>query len=93
MREDQRRIAEERSRDDAGKTINICRNDEITKLQQKKMSNYKKVNGISNKKLRKISKQKNKWENQIKWLRVVRKMNQIEVMMARNVNSEGKFTN
>lgn len=60
MREDQRRTAEERSRDDAGKTINICRNDEITKLQQKKMSNYKKVNGISNKKLWKISKQKSK---------------------------------
>ena len=40
------------------KAINICRTDEITKLQMKEMINDTEVNGISKKKLWKASKQK-----------------------------------
>ena len=40
------------------KAINVCRTDDITKLQMKEMSNDKEVNGISKQKLWKASKQK-----------------------------------
>ena len=40
------------------KAINVCRTNEITKLQTKEMSSDKEVNGISKKKLQKASKPK-----------------------------------
>ena len=75
------------------KAINICRTDEITRMQMKEMSD-KEINGINKKKYWKSSKHKKQGGGSDQAaIKRDQKNESSKVMMGRNVNSVEGFTN